>query len=293
MLRRIIPSSAFAYGTRGSQFRLLFSSSVKFQELSARQERERQELLEKIYLPLYGTRKMPGWIELLESGKLWEDYFHPFRWTSRDYEGNTLTVHDTQAIWEKLKKNNLDILLENRKLPLPGPRSLSDKPENEVIEIRNHLLSNYLVNTPKEKFEWEDEICYAGEFRKIGVMASHVHLTVYPYPQEVPALMKRFIEFCDESIKNDSLHPLILASRVFSSLNHVHPFVDGNGRVARSVMALYLIRNGYPPIVFQQMTSGSMAACLYTAQAGNDLTFLYNVVLQNVISILMRYRYQQ
>ncbi|RIB18231.1 fido domain-containing protein [Gigaspora rosea] len=372
MLRRTIPplmSSVFAYGVRKGQFRLLFSSSIKSHitaqqererlellgkgqfrllfspsikshEIIAQQERERLELLGKIYLPLYEASKGPGWTELLESGKLWEDHFQPFRWTSRDYVflknpgyrhfttcyrkfyalelchrreyiGNTRYTTNLGEV----EKKQLGYFFGRSKAFASWPRSLSDKPENEVLEIRNHLLATYLVSKlvelereinlddikdinrvllrdmPMEKFAWEeDDINYAGEFRKIEVMASHAHLTVYPYPQEVPALMKRFIEFRDESIKSKSLHPLIIISRIFSSFNHVHPFIDGNGRVARLIMAYYLTRNGYPPIVFRHVTPGSMATCMYMAQAGNDLTFLYNLVLRNMINILIRYQ---
>ncbi|CAG8766996.1 28701_t:CDS:2, partial [Dentiscutata erythropus] len=304
----IIPpltSSVFAYGIRKGQFRLLISSSIKSQELAAHQERERLELLEKVsdynYHYQIKVKDLLNAIDTLKSSvkipviDILRRVTASFSHSSCAIEGNTLAIQDTRGIWEKLKKNNLDILLKDRKLPLPGPRSLSDKSEYEVIEVRNHLLSTYLVSkfaelereinlddikdihrvllrdTPMEKFEWEDEINYAGEFRKIEVMASHAHLTVYTYPQEVPALMKRFIEFRDESIKNKSLHPLIIASRIFSSFNHVHPFVDGNGRVARSIMVYHLIHNGYPPIVFQHMTPGLMATCLYMAQAAQRL----------------------
>ncbi|RIB11166.1 fido domain-containing protein [Gigaspora rosea] len=291
MLRRIIPpltSSVFAYGIHKD-----YQIKVK-------------DLLNAID-PLKSSVKILV-IDILRHVTA------SFTHSSCAIEGNTLTIQDTQVIWEKLKKNNLDILLEDRKLPLPGPRSLSDKPENEVFEIRNHLLATYLVSkfaelereinlddikdinrvllrdTPMEKFEWENVINYAGKFRKIEVMASHIQLTVYPHPQEVPALMKRFIEFRDEFIKNKSLHPLIIASRIFSSLNHVHPFVDGNGRVARSVIAYYLIHNGFPPIVFQDTKPGLLITCLYMAQAGHDLTFLYNLVLRSMINVLKSYQ---
>ncbi|CAG8688805.1 3349_t:CDS:2, partial [Gigaspora rosea] len=252
-------SSVSAYGICKGQFCLLFSSSIKSQEFTNQQERERAKLLEKVtdynYHYQIKVKDLLNAIDTLKSfvkipvTDILRRVTASFTHSSCAIEGTTLAIQDTRAIWEKLKKNNLDILLEDRKLSLPGPRSLSDKPENEVIEIRNHLLATYLVSklaelereislddikdihrvllrdTPIEKFEWENVINYAGKFRKIEVMASHAHLTVYPFPQEVPALMKRFIEFRDE-------------------------------HVARSVMAYYLIRSGYPPIVFQHMAPG-------------------------------------
>src|ERR1043165_851497 len=102
--------------------------------------------------------------------------------------------------------------------------------------------------------------------------------------------MKKFIQFRDESIKNDSLHPLIVASRIFSTFLHIHPFIDGNGRVGRSIMEYCLMRKGYPPIVFHHKPPGSLAICLFMAQAGNDPEYLYNMVLQNVHNTLIKYQ---
>jgi Fic family protein len=107
---------------------------------------------------------------------------------------------------------------------------------------------------------------------------------------EVPALMERFIQFRDESIKNSGLHPIIVACRILSTFLHIHPFIDGNGRVGCSIMALYLIRNGYPPIVFQQVPREEYGATLFLAQAEKDSTGLYALVVQNIFNILMRYQ---
>src|SRR6185369_2190471 len=102
---------------------------------------------------------------------------------------------------------------------------------------------------------------------------------------EVPALVEKFIQFRDEC-KNSSLHPLIIACRILSTFLHIHPFIDGNGRLGRSIMALYLIRNGYPPIIFQREEH---ICTLFLAQAEKDSIPLYALVLDKMFHSLMNH----
>ena len=44
---------------------------------------------------------------------------------------------------------------------------------------------------------------------------------------------------------------LLTASRSYEHLTHIHPFSDGNGRTARLLMNLSLLRSGYPPVVIE------------------------------------------
>ncbi|CAG8624024.1 3143_t:CDS:2, partial [Paraglomus occultum] len=300
MLRRTpISSSIFNYGRHKSlQFRLFSTETIY--KLSGR-NRQRIYALRKVYSPLLIHKKgSQEWIKLINSGKVWEDYFRPFEWRAQDYdfqaeynrflkvidgikgsskipsvdllrgmivsftqhscamEGNTLGLRETQRVWNSLNKNcNLGDFLKNQEMMLPAPNILSDKPEDEVIEIRNHLLATYflynnlykceheidldsikkvhrilLKDTPMEVIELEEDEAHdrslyqhAGEFRKVEVEARGSVYTVYPLPAEVPALMERFIQFRDGS-KNSGLHPLIIASRILSTFLHVHPFID-------------------------------------------------------------------
>jgi Fic family protein len=48
------------------------------------------------------------------------------------------------------------------------------------------------------------------------------------------------------------LHPIKKAAFVHYELVRIHPFFDGNGRVARLLSNLFLIQNGYPPIVVKK-----------------------------------------
>ena len=65
-----------------------------------------------------------------------------------------------------------------------------------------------------------------------------------PPAYEVPFLMKELIDWCNQN--PDELRPIELASILHHRFVHIHPFHDGNGRVARLLMNLVLIRGGYP-----------------------------------------------
>ena len=95
--------------------------------------------------------------------------------------------------------------------------------------------------------------------------------------------MERFIRFYNES-KNSSIHPIMIACRVHSSFCHVHPFHDGNGRVGRSIMAFYLICNGYIPTIFQQIKKKEYINSLCKIQDEYDATLLYNIVISDILS---------
>src|SRR5947209_18948750 len=99
--------------------------------------------------------------------------------------------------------------------------------------------------------------------------------------------MDRFIQFHNGYVENSSFHSPIIASRILSSFLHIHPFIDGNGRVGRSIMALYLIRNGYSPIIFQKpISSYEFGIAMFLSQAAKEHSILYDMVVQNTLRIL-------
>jgi Fic family protein len=65
----------------------------------------------------------------------------------------------------------------------------------------------------------------------------------FPSPAEIPALMGDFAQWL--ATAPDTPETAFTAHR---RLVDIHPFNDGNGRAARLLMNLVLIRGGYPPI---------------------------------------------
>lgn len=71
---------------------------------------------------------------------------------------------------------------------------------------------------------------YAGQYRPCGVTVNNHNP---PEHHQVDALMEDFVNYVNRNWNNDT-DPVTLASYVLWRLNHIHPFINGNGRTARA-----------------------------------------------------------
>lgn len=85
----------------------------------------------------------------------------------------------------------------------------------------------------------------------------------FPSPVEVPALMHDFAAWLRQA--PDTPEKAFTAHR---RLVDIHPFNDGNGRTARLLMNLILIRGGYPPVAVRPEDRVEYIRALQRAQAG-------------------------
>ncbi|KAI8170379.1 Adenosine monophosphate-protein transferase FICD [Colletotrichum sp. SAR 10_70] len=90
-----------------------------------------------------------------------------------------------------------------------------------------------------------------GAYRTLPVAVRSSPLVVFPYPQEVPACVRRFFAWRDVQHAAGLLHPLVLACQMTAYFVSVHPLPDGNGRVSRMVMQDYMARQGYLPAILR------------------------------------------
>jgi Fic family protein len=84
----------------------------------------------------------------------------------------------------------------------------------------------------------------AGSYRKTQVRIAGASFT----PLESWQITSLMAEWSDwVASLEEAIHPITLAAQARHRLVAIHPFVDGNGRTARLVMNLLLMRRCYPP----------------------------------------------
>jgi Fic family protein len=72
-------------------------------------------------------------------------------------------------------------------------------------------------------------------------------------PFETPGWMKELVEWFNQSVQEESQHPLILIGVFIVVLLGIHPFKDGNGRLSRVLTTLLLLRDGYGYVPYSSM----------------------------------------
>jgi len=182
-------------------------------------------------------------------------------YNSNAIEGSTITLQETRLILEtgltiggKPLREHFEVI--NHRDAIQYVESLVASPEPitpfHVRQIHKLVLSRI-----------DDE--NAGRYRETQVRIAGAAFTP-PESWQVPNLMMEWGEWL--TAEERTSHPVVLAALAHHRLVAVHPFIDGNGRTARLVMNLILMRAGYPPTVIQRVNRRLYDRVLEQADAG-------------------------
>lgn len=206
--------------------------------------------------------------EILESLKKYFDLELTHHSTA--IEGNTLSLKETKLVLEegitiggKTLKEHLEV--KNHREALDFIETLVKKKTTEISEkdiLKIHQI--VLKEISKE----------AGKYRNVTVRIVGSR-AILPSPQKVPTLMTEFIKWLNTPAKD---HSIKLATDVHYKLVSIHPFVDGNGRVARLLMNLILMQHGWPPALIKLGDRKEYIDALEKAQTGGSLDDFYGII---------------
>jgi len=152
-----------------------------------------------------------------------------------------------------------------------------------LLEIHREITRDTMENPADEgKFRDNNDIVVADPQD-----SSKIYHTPPDY-REIPALMQEFCEFAS-SDEDEFIHPLIKGIMLHFLIGYIHPFIDGNGRCARSIFYWYMLSRGYwlfeyMPIsrILLHSKTKYARAYLYTETDDNDLTYFINYNLSAI-----------
>jgi Fic family protein len=181
-------------------------------------------------------------------------------WSSNAIEGNTLSAVETTLVIEqgltiggKPLRDHLEAL--DHYDAIRYVRELARQPTRLTeSDVRN--LHRLVTQRSRPDI--------AGRYADLArYVRTETGRHIFPSPAEIPAMMGDFVAWL--AAAPDSLET---AFEAHLTLVKIHPFNDGNGRTARLLMNLILIRAGYPPIAVRPEDRLEYIRSLQQEQAG-------------------------
>ena len=95
----------------------------------------------------------------------------------------------------------------------------------------------------------------------------------YCHPEQVTVEMERLVEFHDR-YSEEGVAPEVFAAWLHHRFVQIHPFQDGNGRVARALASLVFLRQGWFPLIIHRDQRTDYIDALEVADRGNLLPLI-------------------
>lgn len=194
-------------------------------------------------------------------------------WThdSTAIEGNTLTLGETARVLElgltisgkPLKDHEevygharaIDLILDllNREKIWPA----------DLFNLHRCVMQKSPVDSLRPVGDWKRE--YNGT---TGIQDARPVYMEYASPDDTPGLMRRWLVQFNRKL--NSAGTCVRAVNVYAwthmTFARIHPFFDGNGRLARLLANLPLLKNGYPPLMIASEHRVDYLDCLWNYQ---------------------------
>jgi Fic family protein len=187
-----------------------------------------------------GAFRAKGALEPMAVRKLGEYFRLQHIYHSTGIEGNRLSLRETEVV-----------LLEGIEL--------GDKPLSDQLEVKDLAQAFRFLDECAQAAEPLREIdiremhrltvghkqeAQPGAYRRAGVVITGSELKP-PEPLAVPGSMQQLVNWTNRLKQLDTLAFAVVAHH---KLTAIHPFMDGNGRVARLLLNLILMKAGYPVV---------------------------------------------
>lgn len=202
-----------------------------------------------------------------------------FNYNSNHIEGNTLTYGQTEVLLllgqvvgnakmsdlEEMKAHNVCLKMMQTEAATNNPLT-----ETFIRQLHHTMLrEDYTVYRQLPNGGQTSYVVHAGRYktRPNSVMTSAGEVFEYASPEETPMLMYDLVKWYNDEEKKNLLSAIEIASLFHYRYIRIHPFEDGNGRIARLMVNFILLRHNYPMLVIHSKNKNAYLNALRLADA--------------------------
>ncbi len=199
-----------------------------------------------------------------------------FNYNSNHIEGNTLTYGQTEILLLfgkvtgdadvrdvlEMTASNVGLRMMTEEAATPG----MPLTQNFIRTLHRTILrEDYTVYSTLPGGVHTSCVIHAGQYktRPNSVITRYGDRFEYASPEETPSLMSDLVEWYNAAEQRGTLSPVELAALFHYRYIRIHPFEDGNGRMARLMANYVLSRHGYPMIVVRSRLKGQYLEALH------------------------------
>lgn len=199
-----------------------------------------------------------------DQARLNQKFMLEFNYNSNHIEGNTLTYGQTELLLifgkvveeanmkdlEEMKAHNVGLKM----MQTEASEKEHSLTETFIRQLHHTLLrEDYTVYRQLPDGQTTSYIIHSGQYktRPNSVITVTGERFEYASPEETPALMNDLIAWYNAAEAEGKLTPVELAALFHYRYIRIHPFEDGNGRIARLIVNYILARHNYPMIIIR------------------------------------------
>lgn len=201
---------------------------------------------------------------------------------SNHLEGNSLTYGETRALilygltaQGKPIKDHIEISGHHEAILLIEDLVRRKEPMTEALIRQLHVLVLKEDHEISAITETGEPTTIRVEVGRYKTSPNHVKTVTgetlfFSSPADTPIHIHELLKWYRV---NKNLDPVEISSVFHHRFTRIHPFTDGNGRVARLLGNFILMMGGYPPVIIKTQEKDAYYAALRLGDAGNPTAF--------------------
>lgn len=189
------------------------------------------------------ARLIPKWeVSLKKEARLHNAH------SSTSIEGNRLTLGEVKALAEHKEviasaKDKQEVLNYLEALDAI-PKYASKKLDVKLLLAIHKIITKGTLKNESDCGVFRNRQVFVGKRIFDGTQFKEVVEYMPPKTEEVSRLVEEFLTWVDSKKAKDA-NPVILAGIVHYEIARIHPFIDGNGRVARLLASFMFYKSGF------------------------------------------------